>query len=219
MRLPAVAALLAGCTSGAATVTTQPSSEDGVTHTDQPTPEITTKVIDGVTCTTRAAIAELAGWKPGNSVNVRARTDPDFPRPIHGRRIGRDYWYPIEGDQGVDAYLAILAQRAQDKKPPPIKAGDPDDLLGPEAAADAMHIKHPTFRSYVRYSIPFWTGLKSGRPLIPTPDQVTEDVDEYGFPRTHREWYRRTLAAHQAQRPGPGTGAGRPAGPAQSPTG
>ncbi len=181
-----------------------------MTDADQPAePEVPIRVIDGVECTTRAGIAALAGWRPGNSVHVRARTDPDFPRP-RGEKIGRDYWYPIEGEHGVDAYLALLAERAAAKKPPALKDGDPDELLTPSQAADAMHIKLSTFNSYVRYSKPYWDGEKTGRPLIPPPDATIDYVDDHGIPRHSRQWYRRTLAAHQANRPGPGTGAGRP---------
>lgn len=187
-----------------------PSSEDRVTDTDTGEPGITTREIEGVRCTNRAGIAALAGWKPGNSVNVRAKTDPDFPRPLD--KIGRDYWYPFEGEHGVDVYLALLAERAAAKKPPPVEPGDPDELLETQQAAAAMHIKWSTFRSYVRYSIPIWEGRKAGRPLIPSPDQVTNYVDDDRIPRVRREWYRRTLAEHQAARPGPGTGAGRPTG-------
>jgi hypothetical protein len=169
-----------------------------VTTQTPPAPEPAIQVIDGVECTNRAGIALLAGWKPGNSVNVRAGTDTEFPQPIRGQRISREYWYPLEGDHGVDEYLALLAQRAEEKKPPPLKPGNPDDRLGPEEAADAMHIAYSTFRSYQRYSVPIWEGHKAGRPLIPSPDLPGP------------EWLRGTLAAHQAQRPGPGTGAGRP---------
>jgi hypothetical protein len=171
--------------------------------------DIPTRMIEGTECTTRAGIAALAGWAPGNSVNVRAKSDPDFPAPHGGQKIGRDYWYPMTA---VDAYLAILADRAAAKKPPRLKDGDPDELLGPDQAADAMHIQPSTFRSYVRYSVPYWQGQKTGRPLIPPPDVETDYVDNDGIPRHRREWYRHTLAKHQARRPGPGTGAGRPAG-------
>ncbi|MDM4723346.1 hypothetical protein QTQ03_28490 [Micromonospora sp. WMMA1363] len=167
-------------------------------------PAVPTRLVDGHLCTNRAGIAHLAGWTPGNSVNVRARTDPDFP--THLRKIGRDYWYPMDR---VDTYLAALAERAAAKKPPAVKPGDPDDDLHGDEAADALHIAAATLRSYVRYSIPYWTGEREGRPLLPPPDIEEERENKFG-PYTHRAWYRRTLAAHQAQRPGPGTGAGRP---------
>jgi hypothetical protein len=168
-------------------------------------PAVPVKVVDGVECTTRAGIAHLAGWKPGNSVNVRAKQDPDFPAPVNGPEArGRVAWYALDA---VDRYLAVLADRARAKKPPAVKAGNPDDLLDPDQAADALHIAPATLRSYVRYSRPFWDGEKDGRPLLPAPDEVT--VDEHG---ERRRWSRRTLTAHQQQRPGPGTGAGRPRG-------
>lgn len=174
--------------------------------TDHGTADVPLQVVDGVECTTRAGIARMAGWPAGNNVNVRAKTDPDFPKPITGPEVrGRTSWYPLGGDTGVDRYLAILAERAQAKKPPAVKAGDPDDLLDPDQAADALHIAPATLRSYVRYSKPYWSGELTGRPLLPPPDEESED--QYG---TRRAWYRRTLAEHQAQRPGPGTGAGRP---------
>ena len=167
------------------------------------------KVVDGVECTTRAGIARLAGWPAGNNVNVRARTDPDFPKPIGGPEVrGRTSWYPFAGDTGVDRYLAILAERAQAKKPQPVEDGDPDDLLDPDETAAALHIEPATLRSYVRYSKPFWDGEQTGRPLLPPPDHEEQRENRLGA-YTHRQWYRRTLAAHQAQRPGPGTGAGR----------
>lgn len=170
-------------------------------------PAVPVKVVEGVECTTRAGIAHLAGWKPGNSVNVRAKQDPEFPTPVNGPEArGRVAWYALDA---VDQYLAVLADRARAKKPPAVKAGDPDDLLDPDQAADALHIVPATFRSYVRYSKPFWDGDKQGRPLVPEPDEV--NVDEHGV---RRRWYRSTLAAHQQQRPGRGAGAGRPRGSA-----
>lgn len=171
-------------------------------------PGITTRDIDGQRCTNRAGIATLAGWKPGNSVHVRARADPDFPHPA--AKIGRDYWYPFDGDHGVDTYLAVLAERAQAKKPPALQPGDPDDLLNSQQAAEAMHIAWSTFRSYIRYSTPRWEGIQPGRPLIPPPDSVVEVLDANGVPHETRLWHRHTLANHQAGRPGPGTNAGRP---------
>ncbi len=172
---------------------------------DAADPQVPTRTIDGRVCTNRAGIAHLAGWPPGNSANVNAGRDPQFPQPLGGT-IGREYWYPFDGPTGVDAYIATLAERARAKKPPAVKPGDPDDLLHGEAAADALHIQWPTLRSYVRYSIPYWKGEKSGRPLLPPPDVEEEREDLKFGPYTHREWYRRTLAAHQAQRPGPGGG-------------
>lgn len=179
----------------------------------EPAPDVPTRVIDGAECTTRAGIARLAGWKAGRSVTVRAGTDPDFPRPIRGALIGRDYWYPLAGDHGVHAYLAVLARRAHDKKPPAVVPGDPNELLRPADAATAMHIDAATFRSYVRHSIPYWIGAKTGRPLVPHPDDVQGGAVD--APHVRRRWRRGTLAAHQANRPGPGAGAGRPTGPAQ----
>ncbi|MBN1174887.1 MAG: hypothetical protein JXA67_22200 [Micromonosporaceae bacterium] len=196
---------------GTATVAAARVREEPVTDTaDQaspPTdPTVPTRIIDGQPHTTRAAIAHMAGWKAGNSANVRAKSDPDFP---HGVKVGREFWYPLAGPHGVDAYLALLAQRAQDKKPPEVKPGDPDDLLHGEDAADALHIAEPTLRSYVRYSLPYWTGERQGRPLLPPPDFEEQRENKLGA-YTHRAWYRHTLTAHQKQRPGPGAGAGRP---------
>ena len=116
----------------------------------------------------------------------------------------RNNWYPLDGDHGVEACLELLAQRAAAKKPPAVKPGDPTDLLGLAEAADALHIEPSTLRSYVRYSIPYWTGDEQGRPLLPPPDHETE-IDEPGTPPyTRREWNRSTLAAHQTIRPGSG---------------
>lgn len=172
-------------------------------------PQVPTELLDGELCTNRAGVAHLAGWKPGNSVNVRAKTDPDFPHP-HGPKRGREFWYPFAGEHGVDAYLALLADRATAKKPPAVKPGNPDDLLTGPDAADALHIADATLRSYIRLSLPFWQGKKQGRPILPKPD-VEEDRDDSPFgPYTWRAWYRKTLAEHQTERPGPGTGAGRP---------
>jgi hypothetical protein len=166
-------------------------------------------MVDGVRCTSRTGIAALAGWKPGNTVHVRARIDPDFPHAISDQRLDGVLWYPFGGEHGVDAYLSTLAQRARDKKPAPVKPGDPDDLLDPQQAADAMHITWATFRSYVRYSIPHWNDEQQGRPLIPPPDVETEVTEPGGLTQNRRQWYRRTLATHQAERPGPGNPDGR----------
>lgn len=54
-----------------------------------------TRVLDGARCVTREAIATLAGWPPGNTIHVRARTDPAFPTPLRGARIEGRYWYPL----------------------------------------------------------------------------------------------------------------------------
>jgi hypothetical protein len=159
------------------------------------------EIVDGVRCTTRTGIATLAGWAPGNSVNVRAGRDPDFPAPL--RRVRGRYWYRLDA---VCAYVVVLERRARDRRPPPVTPGDPDDLLRPIEAARALHIGAGTFNTYVRHSIPYWTGQKTGRPLLPPPDRV------YGSAPVRREWRRGTLAAHQALRPGPGAGGGRPRG-------
>lgn len=169
-----------------------------------------TREIDGQTCTNRNGIATLAGIPPGNTINVRAANDPDFPEPL--TKTGHTYWYPLDGARGVHTYLARLADRAHAKKPPPVEPGDPDELLDSRGAAHAMHITWATFRSYVRHSIPHWEGHKPGRPLVPPPDAVLEVIDRNGVPHQQRHWYRATLTHHQQQRPGPGTGAGRPKG-------
>lgn len=161
-------------------------------------PHVPTRIIDGTLCTTRAGIAHLAGWSTGVNLAHRSRTDPDFP--THLGKIGRDYWYPLAR---VDTYLAALAERAAAKRPPAVQPGDPDDELHGDAAAEALHIRPATLRSYVRYSIPYWTGERHGRPLLPPPDIQEEREHTFG-PYTHRSWYRRTLAQHQQQRPGPG---------------
>jgi hypothetical protein len=83
-------------------------------------------------------------------------------------------------------------------------------LLDPQQAADAMHITWSTFRSYVRYSIPYWTGDEEGRPPIPPSDRESEVTELGGLTQTHRHWHRRTLSEHQARRPGPGNPDGRP---------
>lgn len=164
-------------------------------------PNVPTSVIDGTLCTNRAGIGHLAGWPPGNNAHHRSRIDPDFPKPLPDK-IGREYWYPMNR---VDAYLATLAERAAAKKPPAVKDGDPDDELHGEEAADALHIVYATLRSYIRYSVPYWKGDKTGRPLLPTPDIEEEREHEKFGPFTYRAWYRRTLAEHQQRRPGPGT--------------
>ena len=190
--------------------TDPPHLEETVTGTQEQAPgaDVPQRDIDGTRCTTRAGIATLAGWKPGNSVNVRAGTDPDFPPPL--TKIGRDFWYPLEGENGVDAYLRILAERAVAKKPPPVEPGDPDDLLNVEQAAKAMHLTPASFRSYIRWSIPYWDGARTGTPLLPKPDEVDEAPARRGI-GPDRRWYRRTLAEHQKRRPGMGANAGRPA--------
>lgn len=181
--------------------------------TDVDEPHVPTRHHHGALCTNRIGIAHLAGWKPGNSVNVRAGSDPDFPHP-HGSKIGRELWYPFAGEHGVDAYLVTLAERAAAQKAQPVKDGNPDDLLAGADAADALHIVKATLRSYIRSSLPHWTGDKQGRPILPHPD-VEEDRNDSPFgPYTYRAWYRSTLAAHQPDRPGRGRGpsSGRPTG-------
>lgn len=165
-------------------------------------PTVPTRVIHGTLCTNRAGISHLAGWPPGNSANVNARRDPDFPQALPDK-IGRQYWYPLDR---VDTYVAILAERDAAKKPPAVKSGDPDDLLHGEAAADALHIEYATLRSYVRYSVPYWTGekqLKKGqRLLVPRPDIEEPREHERLGTYTYRAWYRKTLAENQQKRPG-----------------
>lgn len=162
-------------------------------HPDQPdadTPDVPTRTIDGVTCTTRAGIALLAGWPEGNTVNVKAGTDPAFPVPLG--RYDRKLWYPLEGETGVHAYLEVLATRPKAQKPQPVKPGDPEELLTSQQAAKELGIKWSTFRHYVRLSRRIWDGEKQGRPIIPKPDG------------SGLEWRRGTLAAHQENRPGKG---------------
>lgn len=193
----------------ATTVARTRAHEDAVTTQWNDTTDehaVPTRVIDDTLCTNRAGIAHLAGWKPGNSVNVRARTDPDFPEPLP-HKVDRQFWYPLE--DRVDPYIALLADRAAAKKPPPVKPGDPHDELYGDAAADALHINYQTLRSYIRYSKPYWDGVKHGRPLLPKPDKIEPLEHEKFGPYRRRTWYRGTLAAHQAIRPGPG-GTGRP---------
>lgn len=165
--------------------------------------DIRVRDIDGVRCTTRAGIAALAGWPPGNTVHVRAATDPDFPDPISGKRIGRDYWYPLDGPHGVHNYLDLLDHRRQAKKPPPAAAADPARLYPPAEAAEIIGVDPATFRSYVRNSVQLWD--QGERAILPPPD----DVEVQGR-RVLRRWRGDTLTNHQATRPGPGTGAGRP---------
>lgn len=169
------------------------------------------RTISGREHTNRAGLAQLAGWKPGNSVNVRAKTDPDFPA---GVKDGREYWYPLHGPGGVTEYLALLQERQQAKKPPAVEPGDPDELLGVEPAAAAIHVTPATYRFYVRLSLPYWPEPygqgHEGRPILPPPDHVEEGRKPLGATYPVRQWRRGTLAAHQAIRPGPGTGAGRP---------
>jgi hypothetical protein len=168
---------------------------------DQLDPNVPTRLINGTLCTNRGGISHLAGWPPGNSVNVNAGRDPDFPKPL--TKIGRVLWYPMDR---VDAYVATLAERDASKKPPAVKPGDPDDELHGPDAADALHIEYATLRSYIRYSLPYWAGekqLKKGqRPLLPPPDITEEREHEKFGTYIYRSWYRRTLAEHQSQRPG-----------------
>ncbi|MFG1924370.1 hypothetical protein [Cryptosporangium sp. NPDC048952] len=168
--------------------------------------DVPLREIDGVPCTTRAGIARLAGWPEGWSAHVRAGTDPAFPRALP-RRAGGAYWYRLPD---VETYLAVLAERARRKKPPAAEAGDPDELLDSAGAATALHLTTGTLRSYIRHSRPYWTGEKTGRPLLPPPDEQEETVSARGRIQVRRYWFRRTLAAHQGTRPGRGTGAGRP---------
>jgi hypothetical protein len=176
--------------------------------------DIPIKIIDGYAHTTRAGIAQLAGWKPGRSVDVRAGRDPDFPQAAV--KDGRHTWYPMDGPGGVAEYLAILEHRAGAKKPPPVKAGDPDDLLDPASAADAMHIARGTLDFYVNLCRPYWAHPHGdGQPhshtlQLPPPDLESIARRDNGSSYTLRQWRRATLAAHQAARPGPGANAGRP---------
>lgn len=174
------------------------------------TADVQIRVVDGQECTDRVGIALLAGWKPGNSVNVRAKTDPEFPQPIRAQRIDKSFWYPLEGDHGVLSYLEVLAERANALKPPQVKDGDDDDMLGPDEVADALHVTPGTFRFYVHRSKPFWPepfgqGRTDRQPILPAPDLEEERTeDATGRTYTHREWRRGTLKAHQDNRPGKG---------------
>jgi hypothetical protein len=168
--------------------------------------DVPTRTIDGRTCTTRAGIANLAGWKPGKSVTERARIDPDFPHPL--RKIGRDYWYPHDGAHGVDEYLRLLVERAVAKKPPAVKPGDPTDLLHGEEAADALHITYATLRSYVRLSLPYWTGERQAAPSSLNRSRKNANTNA----RSHT--YRLAGAPRRtSSHAPPRTGAGRPASP------
>jgi hypothetical protein len=60
-----------------------------------------------------------------------------------------------------------------------------------------------TFRS-LALLLPHWTGERQGRPLIQPPDREADVTEPGASPKPGKQWYRRTLAAHQAERPGPG---------------
>ncbi|NUR59347.1 MAG: hypothetical protein HOV87_11860 [Catenulispora sp.] len=163
------------------------------------TDEFRTETIDGIECTDRAGIAALTGLAL-NSLNMKALKDDAFPQPIRGQRIGRTFWYPVDA---VRAYAQHLAELADAGKPKPVADGDPDELLDPPAAADAIGINYETFRRYVALSRPYWDGIVEGRPLLPRPDVVTiAERGNLGQLGEHREWRRATLAEHQASRPG-----------------
>lgn len=174
------------------------------------------QVIDGQPHTNRDGIAELSGLKRG-TVDVYAGNGADaddaFPR-ARAVKLGRQWWYPIDGKHGVAEYLAVLEERNQAKRPPAAAPGDPGDLLDPKEAAEAIHVTENTFKRYVRISKPFWPapygeGLP-GHPLLPCPDVVEEAHKPLGMTYPLRKWYRRTLAAGQVNRLGKGAGAGRP---------
>ncbi|MEV6967566.1 hypothetical protein AB0M47_20925 [Hamadaea sp. NPDC051192] len=160
--------------------------------------------IQGRQCTDRPGIAILAGVAAGRAIDVRAGRDPDFPQPLE--KIGRSWWYPLDGPDGVDAYVQKLYARGEAGRPPAVDDGDPRELLDPDGAAAAMHIDRSTLDHYVRLSRPYWQAAALGEtlpgyPQLPRPDVETELTNNLGV-YTHREWYRATLAAHQATRPG-----------------
>lgn len=165
-------------------------------------PEI--RVLQGRECTDRTGIAILTGVAAGRAIDVRAGRDADFPKPLE--KIGRSWWYPLEGKHGVYAYAQLLTARGEAVRAPAVEDGDPRDLLNPDDAAAAMRIARSTFDHYVRLSAPYWQAAARGEeldgyPPLPPPDAETELANNLG-PYTHREWYRATLAAHQANRPG-----------------
>ncbi len=166
------------------------------------TPEI--RVLQGRECTDRTGIAILAGVAAGRAIDMRAGRDDAFPTPLE--KVGRTWWYPLEGKDGVYAYALLLTARGEAVRPPAIEDGDPRDLLNPDDAAAAMRIARSTFDHYVRLSAPYWEAAALGEelggyPPLPRPDVETELTNNLGT-YTHREWYRATLAAHQANRPG-----------------
>jgi hypothetical protein len=161
--------------------------------------KIRTQVIDGIECTDRPGLATLTHLSL-KSINLKAAADPAFPAPIRGERIGRTYWYPLTAARAYANHYAALVESG---KPMPVADGDPDDLLDPENAADALGIGINTFLGYVEKSIPYWDGILQGRPILPKPDVVTiADGGNLGTVGEHREWYRHTLAEHQPTRPG-----------------
>jgi hypothetical protein len=162
--------------------------------------------ISGVRCTDRRGIAILAGVAGGAALEMRAKRDKDFPQPLE--RIGRTYWYPLEGETGVDAYLLVLEERGEGAKPPAVADGDPEDLLNPDEAAAALHISRGAFDRYVAMSRPHWEAAARGEtlpgnryPQLPSPDVETTGTNRFGE-FIHREWYRGTLARHQETRRG-----------------
>jgi hypothetical protein len=172
--------------------TAPPDQERTMTSADIPI-----EVIDDVECTNRTGLATITGLSP-KTMSIYAGADEAFPDPIRGERINRTYWYPLTA---AHAYAQVLTARAEEGKPPAVEAGDPNDLLVPDDAAAAIGVKRDTFKRYVLESKPYWDGLLEGRPLLPKPDEETEEVNNLG-PYTARKWRRGTLAAHQAGRPG-----------------
>lgn len=173
------------------------ASNDNGPPQEHPMPDIPIETIDGVECTNRDGLAILTGLS-SKTMSIYAGTDPDFPTPHGNRRINRTYWYELAAAR---AYAATLAARAEQGKPPAVEAGDPDELLSPDAAAEAIGVSRGTFKRYVNDSKPYWDGVLEGRPLLPKPDVENEAENNLGT-YTAREWRRGSLAEHQAGRPG-----------------
>ncbi len=155
--------------------------------------------VQGRECTDLPGVATFAGW---TDVDTAAHTAaPDFPDPLE--TIGGRAWYPLAD---VDAYLAALAARGQIRPLRPIAPGDPLDLLHDDDIAAALGVDPLVFDHLVRLSAPYWQAAAEGRELagrapLPSPDISVSVVDTGQL--MNRQWYRSTIADHQAGRARP----------------
>ncbi|GAA4256504.1 hypothetical protein [Dactylosporangium darangshiense] len=175
------------------------------------------RIIDGRRATDRAGAAEL-GDVSIKTINLRAspkhRDRYGFPAPLTTE--GRREWYPIDGDDGLEAHFrdrqqqraeaAAAATTTPHGAPDWLYDGDPDDRLPATDFYRAANLTRGAWNRYVQDSKRDWAAGRDGylpKPVDEEPAPVKGKI--YIF----RRW---DVIDFLNNRSGKGAGAGRKGG-------
>lgn len=173
------------------------------------------RIIDGRRATDRAGAAELGGVSIktiNRNASPQHRAETGFPAPLPAQ--GRRDWYPIDGDDGLDAHFRRQQQRraetnaqatqAPNGAPAWLYEGEPDDELPASEFYRAAGINQATFAGYVRRSKRAWAEQRDGylpKPVNDEPGPVSTTTIYYFTRWAMIDWLNNRL--------GKGAGAGR----------